>query len=381
MEARLDGFVEDYKKGRHSKARTIGLIAQALPLLDEDQPGSTDTALETYIAILSAHEKTLDEPSTGGTGDSNRPDGNEPEQSGTGPGPADPAGGTGPHARRTADDFDDDDAPNLAQSLGGSNKRQRVYEADQPWYIQDVIVQSILPTELQKTRTILLQFAADYSAIKRWIDVSPSVPQFPDSEWDNVIKGRSVNLDTVFSSMYSTEPNVENVEEIGSISIKFGSLKAAKTIKTHGDWVIAWGGATEAITFCFPHRDRELRSYGNIITRLFAAITPNAHSRIINYDRAVRARVGQRNDVLLTDTHKFDDLKLAWIDSIGTGVSYEESTPTRSPKRLQSRDKSADICNNFNKGECKYTAGRCRYTHVCKGCGKPGHGQTKCSAK
>jgi hypothetical protein len=117
--------------------------------------------------------------------------------------------------QRTASTFDNEDPPNLIQSLGGSNKKQRIYEADQPWYPTDVLVQSFLPPELQKMRSILLRFTGDYSAIKRWIDISASVPQFPDSEWDNVIKGRSINLDAVFTSVYSTESNTDNVEELG----------------------------------------------------------------------------------------------------------------------------------------------------------------------
>jgi len=181
--------------------------------------------------------------------------------------------------------------------------------------------------------------------------------------------------------MYSTEPNIDNVEELGSLSIKLGAAKPTKTVKTHGEWTIAWGAATDAIVFCFPHRDRELRQYGTIVSRLFAAISANAHPRIINYDKAVRTRVGQRNDHLLTDTHKFDDLKLTWIDSIGTGIPNEEPASSRLAKKIQNREKSSEPCNNFNRGECKYSSGRCHYAHTCKKCKKPGHGQSTCAAK
>jgi len=185
---------------------------------------------------------------------------------------------------------------------------------------------------------------------------STSQHLFPNSEWDNVIKGQSINLDAVFTSVYSTESSTNNVEELGGLSIRFGAVKPAKMIKIHGDWVIAWGAAVDATIFCFPHRERELCQYRFFITQLFAAISPSAHSRIINYDKAICARIGQWNDHLLTEMYKFDDLKLTWIDSVGTGVSNEESIALRQSKKLQGHEKSNEPCNNFNKGECKYSS-------------------------
>ncbi|KAI1789305.1 hypothetical protein LXA43DRAFT_1062932 [Ganoderma leucocontextum] len=46
---------------------------------------------------------------------------------------------------------------------------------------------------------------------------------------------------------------------------------------------------------------RELLAYGDYITRLFGALAEPAHTRIIEFDRAVRKRVGARRDLLLTD--------------------------------------------------------------------------------
>jgi len=59
MEAKLDRFVEDFKKGRLTKVRAIGLIAQTLPLLDGDDSTSANAALESFIAILNGHENAL----------------------------------------------------------------------------------------------------------------------------------------------------------------------------------------------------------------------------------------------------------------------------------------------------------------------------------
>lgn len=125
--------------------------------------------------------------------------------------------------------------------------------------------------------------------------------------------------------MYTISNVVENTEELGSLQVRFGYVEPAKTVKTHGEWIIAWYTASDATLFCFPHRGEELRAYGEYITRFFSAVSPNIHPRVINFDRAIRRRVGQRNDLLLTDFASFSDLKMGWIDSCGINTSASAS--------------------------------------------------------
>jgi hypothetical protein len=44
----------------------------------------------------------------------------------------------------------------------------------------------------------------DIKAMKHIVLESKCVPEFPDSEWNNILAGKAVNLDIVFSGMYST---------------------------------------------------------------------------------------------------------------------------------------------------------------------------------
>ena len=117
---------------------------------------------------------------------------------------------------------------------------------------------------------------------------SRRVPEFPDSEWNSVLSGKAINLDVVFSGMYSTATDNRAIENIGDLELHFGASKPAKTIKTHGDWVIAWRIAFKATHFVFPHRAEELEEYSDYITSYFASITdPDFHFKIINLDKAI----------------------------------------------------------------------------------------------
>jgi len=73
---------------------------------------------------------------------------------------------------------------------------------------------------------------------------SLTCPEFPDSEWTNILAGRAINLDAVLSGYYSTSNNDEQVEEIGDLEIQFGTVNPTKTVSATGDWSIAWNQAS-----------------------------------------------------------------------------------------------------------------------------------------
>ena len=129
-----------------------------------------------------------------------------------------------------------------------------------------------------------------------------------------------VDLDHVISGSFAVSSDNHDVEFVGGIQFKFGASKAVKQVETSGDWFIAWGLYTQAAMFVFPHRKSELESYGVQILSLFAATTLNNHSYIISLDKAIRVRVGERRDLLLTDNAKFEDLCLYWLNPIGAGA-------------------------------------------------------------
>ncbi|KIM71960.1 hypothetical protein PILCRDRAFT_93647 [Piloderma croceum F 1598] len=85
--------------------------------------------------------------------------------------------------------------------------------------------------------------------IEAAVNISKHVLEFPDSEWSNVLARKAVNLDIVFSGMYSTVHDNRTIENIGDLKLHFGAAKPANTVETHRDWVIAWRIVFKATQF------------------------------------------------------------------------------------------------------------------------------------
>ena len=124
---------------------------------------------------------------------------------------------------------------------------------------------------------------------------SPTLSQFPKSEWVSLLSGRAVNLDHILASHYSTLHEEKRTERIGDLEFFIsGRSKPTKAVEMHGNWVSAWDQTVEAMLFVFEHRGTELREYGCHITQLFTSLDAPLHSRIIQYDHAMWNQVAQR---------------------------------------------------------------------------------------
>ena len=106
---------------------------------------------------------------------------------------------------------------------------------------------------------------------------SPSCPEFPDSEWTNVLAGCFINLDVVLTGYYSTSNNNKQVEEIRDFEIHFGTVNPTKNLSTVGEWNITWNQSSQAICAAFPPRASKLAQYAEYIIGLFAAIDVHFH--------------------------------------------------------------------------------------------------------
>jgi hypothetical protein len=140
---------------------------------------------------------------------------------------------------------------------------------------------STLSPSLQRSLSLLENFARDIKFTLSTIVNSPSCPQFPLSEWTNLVSGRTVDLDHVLSGLFSLTGDTKRTQRIGDIEISTGSGTPAQKVSTHGEWTIAWDSAADATLFIFRHRDAELKRYHKYITGLFAAIPQEQHKRII----------------------------------------------------------------------------------------------------
>jgi hypothetical protein len=344
-------FVDQYKKGSKSKAATYSQIERRIIEAVGDDTAAAEAAFESYIQTIENLDTEIERASRRekGVGEKRRAD--TPE------------------------------SIELGEGFEGEErfKKPKVDEADFPWSTGGRFIRPI-SENLSKSLQLLESFSVDPKRTKRSLVNSPNCPEFPDSEWKNVILGRAVNLDNVLSGQFSTSNNDVRTETVGDLEISYGTVEPTKTVTNGGEWTITWNRTIRATAYAFPNRFDELANYGEYVTSLFAATNPMFYSRVIAFDKAVRRRVGSVRDLELSEHDRFADLKIAHLDSIGVSIQSGSSRNDGNRSRGQRRrsTKKQEPCNKWNEDRCADTQDDCRRQHVCNRCGKPGHKGKDC---
>ncbi|KAI0054892.1 hypothetical protein BV25DRAFT_1816392, partial [Artomyces pyxidatus] len=227
-----------------------------------------------------------------------------------------------------------------------------------------------LSDELQLTLKFKENYGRNPREAKAAVMAQADCPNIPHALWSVILAGDFVDLDVVYTGHYSLAGDPEVAEAIGKHIITT-SAKPSKHVAHHGDWTIAWAIYREAVEFVFPHRVNEMLAYQRHIVGMFAAVT-GAPQRVIDYDKAVRIRVGRSNRLELSDFNEFHDLNTMYISAPHAGSSaarYPASSQGPCPR-------SNDICIRFNEGQCTIKA--CRYRHACSNCHGASHAAFAC---
>jgi hypothetical protein len=58
--------------------------------------------------------------------------------------------------------------------------------------------------------------------------------------------------------------------------------------------------------------------------------------------------------------------------------SFSGSSSNKKSSKPVAQGTKPETCNKFNAGTCKNSDSECRYRHLCKLCGKSGHGKKDC---
>ena len=276
-------IVQEFRTGRISKSKASYLLQQSIPRDDANE----DLFLSTYEAYFDMLEN-FERYQRGNVGriddlqqrlDGSQSDQHNVREQPTVEGPV----GRAPKRPRSPVSGDEDDE---------YEKRTHLDFDSLPWNEPedpDQRTSEGFSPALQKTRSLLENFSRDVKrARSSLLNCNRPVPQFPQAEWLNLLNGNAVDLDHVFSNIYTVSYNTRDVVELGkNVELLHGSSTPAKTVKTHGDWVITWDCLVDATLFVFKHRRQELQSYGKHIQRYFASLPSQLHTRVINYDRAV----------------------------------------------------------------------------------------------
>ena len=361
--ARCDKIVARFRRGGLSKERASNEIYDAL---QAEGPSTSSAqriaAYTTYLDALDAHEELLATAHERGRGGQHRRGGLETD---FGEVPIDDEDVEHITRRRKRSPSESsDDEPKLLRKRCPD---ERLYA----WASRTSGRTFGFNPNLEKTRRLILNHARDIKNAKLHLSNTPGIPHFPDSEWTNVLLGKPVNLDVVFSGAYSTAEEGQAVERIGDIELRHGPSKPAKSIRTLGDWILAWQKTNDAISFVFPHRSRELSKYTEYMLSLFGSRRPSSHQRIIELDKAIRKFVGESNDVELCEINEFRHLESSYLETDGTWFEPDSS-------KGKNRRRSDEICRQFNENRCRRT--RCRFRHVCALC-EGDHRRPECKEK
>jgi hypothetical protein len=351
--------VEDYRGENISKWEAVSQISAALRSAtvstDNEQRSSAGS---TYLAMLDEHDRSLVDAGTRGsrrieqrTDENDEPEGYSDEEVGS------------KHTR-------------LSRSGSPSSKRHKFTEGLYAWKIQEEISPTTLSPNLERTRRMVQNYTADLKHAYWSLQSAGSLPPFPKSEWKHVLSGTAVNLDAVFSGLFSTLADDKTTTSVGDFDLSVSGSKPSKIVQTHGDWTIAWTSTSAAILCAFPHRAFELQQYSEYILQFFGAL-PYSHTKVINLDKAIRRYTGEVKHIELSEVGRFRHLEARYLQEDGAG---NRSNIRKEKEGSKPNRRSNEVCRQWNNGICNRKVSECRYRHLCAIC-RGNHPSTECPKK
>jgi hypothetical protein len=192
------------------------------------------------------------------------------------------------------EEFVGEDGNKHSQSQGSSpsSKRHKTNESLYAWKIREEITPTTLSANLERTRSMVQNYTADLKHALWSLQSAGSLPPFPKPEWKHILSGTAVNLDLVFSGLFSTLADDKVTTSVGDFDLSMGGGKPSKIVQSHGDWTITWNSTSAAILCAFPHRALKLQQYSEYILQFFGAF-PYSHSKVINLDKSIRHYAGE----------------------------------------------------------------------------------------
>jgi hypothetical protein len=186
------------------------------------------------------------------------------------------------------------------------------------WKIQEEIVLTALSVNLECTQSMVQNYTADLKHMLWSLQSARSLPPFPKSKWKHILSGTVINLDAVFSGLFSTLSDNKTTTSVGDFDLSVSGSKPSKVIQTHRDWTISWTSTSMAILCAFPHCAFELQQYSEYILQFFGAL-PYLHSKVINLDKAIHHYTGEVKHIELSEVGCFWHLKARYLQEDRAG--------------------------------------------------------------
>ncbi|CDO72461.1 hypothetical protein BN946_scf184980.g2 [Trametes cinnabarina] len=347
-----EGVVENYRRREISKVDAVLQLYKALHLdevVEADEIEERNNAYRSYFAMLEdidhdqrvseshdpgahplqnqtrTHDLSPEDPPLPGQGDRERSSEQRRELNDAGDRRSLLERLTEPqHAKRHRTEYDDASEDEMSQDGKRARPRRNIDDSLFPFLPSGREEVGQLSDDLQRTLVLKENYTRDLAFAKQSVVCSPRCPPVPDAVWTDVLANRYVDLDRIFSAIYTVDGDSKNSVKLGDFELSGLPSKPKRRIERHGHWTIAWALYQRAVLYVYPHRERELRTYYDQINGFFAAVSEAEASRIVNLDRAIRGEVGRSNTLLLSDFSRFNHLyTMHVVDGAEVGVDLE----------------------------------------------------------
>ncbi|KAH7918234.1 hypothetical protein BV22DRAFT_1051872 [Leucogyrophana mollusca] len=197
-----------------------------------------------------------------------------------------------------------------------ANKETEVVEESQPkhWKVDKTRFVWIQPDTLARARPVDPIVQQTINALSNWANnpffvrsrllLAPGCPDFPADQWLNICRGNVIDLDKVFTTVYTTDLKQKQTHDIGDFQI---SLKV--------EWLIAYAKYVRALTFIMPWVHEEQLGYQEFIIQSFTAISVEHHLQVIEFDKACQLQVSHQKHLRLNHISNFNDLQTVYLTS------------------------------------------------------------------
>ncbi|KAF5361167.1 hypothetical protein D9758_009079 [Tetrapyrgos nigripes] len=202
---------------------------------------------------------------------------------------------------------------------------------------------------------------------------SPLCLDLPESELKAILLSKPVNLDVVFTSLYSNMYTEDRMEDLADgIQIRFGNQVPSKQITDSNEWGVVWHKVRTAYARIFLTLRQTSRPMGNTFTSSWhLSRNPSTPGSFILTKQST-----SKSPIPAPSVSLISAFSLISENPISATQDHVKEAPQKSNRTTPT--KSRVPCNNWNMGFCTASASTCTRLHICNVCDLPGHKGPKC---
>ena len=196
-------------------------------------------------------------------------------------------------------------------------------------------------------------------------------PDFPPCLWKTVLLNDYLDLEKLYGETFTLEATKPDAYSLGDkLEIEIqdsGGGAKSKAVRDFGTWTVLWDQYAAAVTFAYPHRQKELGVYRKWILGYFK--WSRNSTIVLDMDRACRRAILGDQTLSLDDKDSLAVFNFRFSDQ---GVGRGESSRGNQRRRIArgpggDEEAGTECCKRWNRGRCSNV--NCRFSHVCSGCG------------